>query len=67
MLKIPEAAKATALLQSLSKHLVFANVIVTDGTTSKSHCFLKVVLPDLWHRIVLFHLLRDKKKKRQNK
>lgn len=56
-MKVPEAAKATALLQCLSKHLIFANVIVTDGATGKSHCLFKVVLPDLWYRIIFFHLL----------
>ena len=55
---VPEAAKATALLQCLSEHLVFANVVVTDGAASESHCLFKVVLPDLWHRIILFHLLQ---------
>lgn len=29
-LGVPEAAKATALLQSLCKHLVFADVVVAD-------------------------------------
>lgn len=29
-LSVPEAAKATALLQSLCKHLVFADVVVAD-------------------------------------
>lgn len=29
-LGVPEAAKATTLLQSLCKHLVFADVVVTD-------------------------------------
>lgn len=56
-MKVPEAAKATALLQCLSEHLVFANVIVTDGAASKSHCLFKVVLPDLRYRIILFYLL----------
>lgn len=27
---VPEAAKASALLQCLSKHLIFADVVVTD-------------------------------------
>lgn len=54
---VPEAAKASALLQCLSKHLIFADVIITDGATGESHCLLKVILPDLWHRIILFHLL----------
>lgn len=62
---VPEAAKATALLQCLSKHLIFANVIVTDGATSESHGLFKVVLPDLWHRIILFNLLWEKKKKKK--
>lgn len=56
-MKVPEAAKATALLQCLSEHLVFANVIVTDGAASKSHCLFKVVLPDLRYGIILFYLL----------
>lgn len=55
---IPEAAEASALLQCLSKHLVFADVIVADRATGESHCFLKVVLPDLWHRVILFYFLQ---------
>ena len=45
---VPEVSKTPALLQSLSKHLIFADVIVTDRATSKTHRLLKVVLPDLW-------------------
>lgn len=58
---IPEAAKASALLQCLCEHLIFANVVVTDRATSKSHRLFKVILPDLWHRIILFYLLLGKK------
>lgn len=54
---IPEAAEATALLQCLCKHLIFANVIVTDGATSESHRLFKVIFPDLRHRVILLHLL----------
>lgn len=54
---LPEVlSEATGLLQSLSKHLVFANVIVRDGTTSKLHCLLKVGTCNLRHWIVLVHL-----------
>lgn len=56
----PETAKASALLQRLRKHLIFANVVVTDGATSESHRLFKVILPDLRHWIILFHLLQKK-------
>lgn len=58
---VPEAAEATALLQCLRKHLIFADVVVTDGATGESHRLLEVVLPDLWHGIVLLHLLPETK------
>lgn len=55
--KVPETSKASALLQRLCKHLIFANVVVTDGATGESHRLFKVILPDLWHGIILLHLL----------
>lgn len=48
---VPEVSETSALLQSLSKHFIFAYVIVTDRATSKSHRLFEVVLPDLWHWI----------------
>lgn len=44
----PEVPETSALLQSLSKHIVFADVVVADGATSDAHGLFKVVLPDLW-------------------
>lgn len=57
---VPKISKSSALLQSLSKHLILANIVVTDGTTSKPHCFLKVVFPDLrdWIKVLI---LQEKK------
>lgn len=57
---VPETAEASALLQRLCKHFIFANVVVTDGATGKTHGLFKVILPDLGHGIVLFNLLKNK-------
>lgn len=57
---VPEVSKTSALLQSLSKHFIFADVIVTDRAASKSHRLFKVVLPDLWDWIKVF-ILQPKK------
>lgn len=54
---VPEAAEASALLQGLCKHLIFADVVVADGAAGKTHGLLKVILPDLGHWVVLLHLL----------
>lgn len=58
----PEAAEASALLQGLCKHLIFADVIVADGATGETHGLLKVVLPDLRYWVILFHFLNINKK-----
>lgn len=53
----PETAKASALLQGLCEHLIFANVVIADGAAGKAHGLLEMVLPDLRHWVILFHLL----------
>ena len=58
---VPEASKTSALLQSLSEHFIFADVIVTDRTTSKSHRLLKMILPDLWDWIKVLVLQTTEK------
>lgn len=59
---VPEVSKTSALLQSLSKHFIFADVIVTDRAPGKSHCLLEVVSSDLWDWIVVFILQTEKVK-----
>lgn len=60
----PEVSEASALLQSLSKHLVLADVVVTDGAPSESHGLFKVIPPDLRNRIKIFILLTEKEASR---
>lgn len=49
-------AESSRLLQCLSEHFVFADVIVGHGTASVFHCFLEVSASDFWDRIVFIHL-----------
>ena len=57
---LPEAAEASGLLQHLSKHFIFADVVVADRATSKSHRLFKVVLSDLWDWIKVLILQAEK-------
>ena len=55
------STKSTALLKSLSKHLIFADVIIADRTASKFHGLFKVISSDLGNRIFIFHFLQPSK------
>lgn len=62
-MKLPEVStEATALLQGLCKHLIAANVSITDRTPRKAHCLLKVVTADLGYGILL-HVLQHRPRK----
>lgn len=60
---VPEVSKTSALLQSLSKHLILADVIITDRAPSKSHRLLKMVFPDLWDWIKVLILQTERNMK----
>ena len=67
MLELPEVcvAKAAALLKGLCKHLVFANVVVADWSTSEAHGLFEVVAADFRHRIRVIKLLKFKARQRE--
>lgn len=50
-------SEAAALLQRLREHLVLADVVVGDGATRELHRLLEVRAADLWHRVLLIHLI----------
>ena len=49
-------SNSSALLESLSEHLVLADVVVGHRTPGELHCLLEVVPPDLGHGIVIVFL-----------
>ena len=55
------STKSAALLKSLSKHLIFADVIIADRTASKFHGLFKVISSDLGNRIFIFTFLQPSK------
>ena len=63
MKNLPEVgADASTLLQSLCKHLVLADVVVSHRPTRKLHRLLKVFASKFWHWvivIILQQILRD--------
>lgn len=46
-------SKSTTLLQCLCKHLIFTNVIITNGATGEFHCFFKVTTSDFWYWVLV--------------
>ena len=57
-INLPEVStKSSALLKGLCKHLIFADVIITNRPASKFHGFFKVISSNLWNRIFIFHFL----------
>ena len=46
-------AEASGLLQRLGEHLVFANIVVGDGTTREFHSLFEMTFGDLGNRVVV--------------
>lgn len=46
-------SKSTTLLQCLCKHLIFTNVIITNGATGEFHCFFKVTTSDFRYWVLV--------------
>lgn len=60
--KLPKVrSKSTTLLQCLCEHLIFSNIVITDGATSEFHCFLEVGTSDFWYWVfVRLEFLKNK-------
>ena len=57
-INLPEVStKSSALLKGLCKHLIFADVIITNRPASKFHGFFEMISSNLWNRIFIFHFL----------